>query len=149
SIACQCASIRPGMSVRPPPSMTVAFSGAAMSPAIFSILLPATRTDVLAVSLSDLPSNTFTFLNRVELGCVASVFAAGGATGMGGAGRSDTCLGGDPSGAVRKPRSPAVAKTSTLRVAELPISRPPSQHRLASHVSVAEQIGHRHGPLGD
>ncbi len=56
------------MSVRPPASMTVAFSGAAMSSPIFSILLPTTRTDVLAVSLSDLPSNTFTFLNRVTLG---------------------------------------------------------------------------------
>jgi len=44
-----------------------------MSPPIFSILLPTTRTDVLAVSLSDLPSNTFTFLNRVAFGCFASI----------------------------------------------------------------------------
>src|SRR5262249_1425934 len=64
------------MSVRPPPSMTVAFSGAALSPPIFSILLPTTRTEVLAVSLSDLPSNTFTFLNRVALSCFASILPA-------------------------------------------------------------------------
>jgi hypothetical protein len=34
-------------------------------------------TDVLAVTLSDLPSNTFAFLNRVAFGCFPSPFAAG------------------------------------------------------------------------
>jgi hypothetical protein len=39
--------------------------------------LPTTRTDVLAVTLSDRPSNTFAFLNRVALGGFAGALAAG------------------------------------------------------------------------
>src|SRR5262245_34171661 len=73
--------------------MTVAFSGAAMSPPIFSILLPTTRTEVLAVSLSDLPSNTFTFLNRVALGCFASTLAGGRAAAAGCGGPPDASAG--------------------------------------------------------
>jgi len=63
--------------------MTVACSGGAMPAPIFAILLPTTRTDVLALRRSDLPSNTFTFLNSVALGCVVSLWAcrpAAGAT---------------------------------------------------------------------
>jgi hypothetical protein len=59
-----------GYEIRPA-SITVAFSGAAMSLSIFSILLPTTKTDVCAVSLSGLASDTFTFLNRIALGCLA------------------------------------------------------------------------------
>src|SRR5262249_27593757 len=81
------------MSVRPPPLMTVAFSGAGMSPPIFSILLPTTRTDVLAVSLFDLPSNTITFLNRVALGCFASTLAGGRAAAAGCGGPPDASAG--------------------------------------------------------
>src|SRR5262245_15929279 len=102
--------------------MTVAFSGAAMSLPIFSILLPTTRTDVLALSLSDLPSNTFTFLNRVALGGFASIGAAGGATGAGCAGRSGPGFGGGPtdsSGVTRNQRSTPTVNTSTTRVGEL------------------------------
>src|SRR5262249_39629020 len=79
-----------------------------------------------------LPSNTFTFLNSVAPGCFASIFAAGGATGAGCAGPSGTCSGCGPRdriGVAREPTSPAAASTSTIRVGELHISRPPSQVR--------------------
>ena len=77
SIVCQWLSISPGISVRPPPSITVALPGTAMSLPIFAILLPTTRTDVLAVRLVDLPLNTLTFLNSVALGWFASLLASG------------------------------------------------------------------------
>ena len=48
-----------------------------MSLPIFAILLPTTRTDVVAVRLVDLPLNTLTFLNSVALGCFASLLASG------------------------------------------------------------------------
>ena len=43
SIACQCASIRPGISVRPSPLMTVAPSADRLAPICFT-LLPSMRT---------------------------------------------------------------------------------------------------------
>src|SRR5262249_35259300 len=111
------------MSVRPPASITVAFSGAATSLPTFSILLPTTRTDVGADNLADLPSNTFAFLNRVALGCFASTFAAGFDP-------SRSCfLGGatEPSGEARRlrsPRAPPAASTNAIRVVDLPILFP-------------------------
>ncbi len=64
SMACQCASIRPGMRVRPPPSMTSAPSGGAPpAGSITLILLPSTTTRWPSINRPDLPSNILTFVN--------------------------------------------------------------------------------------
>src|SRR5215472_2156221 len=67
SMACQCMSIRPGMSVRPPPSMTTVSARRSAGIGvveILSILLPMTRTFVGGESVWLLPSNTRTFWNK-------------------------------------------------------------------------------------
>src|SRR3979490_1442675 len=79
SMACQCTSLRPGISVRPPPSMmrVSAWRSVAMDCAeIVSILLPRTRTLEGADSVVFLPSKMRTFWNSVapslaEGGCCA------------------------------------------------------------------------------
>lgn len=62
-IACQCASMRPGISVRPPPSSTSTPSrtGIAAS-SIAAILLPWTRTRLPVARPFDLPSNSLTLV---------------------------------------------------------------------------------------
>ena len=62
-IECQCASISPGMSVRPPPSMTSAPSGTG-SPAGSTalILLPSTTTRRPSINWPDLPSKILTLV---------------------------------------------------------------------------------------
>jgi len=53
---CQCASIRPGISVLPPASITVALAGASIDLAIFKILLPSISTLIPSASFSFWPS---------------------------------------------------------------------------------------------
>ena len=61
-IACQCASIRPGMSVRPPQSMASAPAGGEKS-SVASVLIrpPSTRRRSPPLSALDLPSNSRKF----------------------------------------------------------------------------------------
>src|SRR5262245_13009223 len=110
--------------------MTVAFSGAAMSLPIFAILLPTTRTDVLAVSLSDLPSNTFTFLNRVALGCFASILTSGRAAAAGCSGPPDASAGFLPWARVWLSRPDAASQAS----------RAPTANRAAADRSVCVRM---------
>ena len=64
-VKCTWLSIRPGISVRPPPSKTVAFAPASISPlATFLMRLPSTRTLMPSSSLSLLPSKTLTLVKR-------------------------------------------------------------------------------------
>ena len=117
----------------PPASMTVALSGAPIGPPICLILLPTTRTDVLAVSLSDLPSNTLTFLSRVAVGCSASILAVGRAGGPGCADPTDTSadfspwakvwLNG-PDAASQPSRAPTATKAGAGRSIRVRIVRP-------------------------
>src|SRR5262245_16465947 len=79
NIVCQCASISPGIRVRPEPLMMVVApdlsTGIGVSE-IFSILLPRTRTLVGFESCADFPSNTRTFSKRAVLGCEVCAEAA-------------------------------------------------------------------------
>ena len=62
-MACQCASIRPGINVRPPPSMICAPSGAASPTGSTAlILLPSTTTRRPSINWPDLPSNILTLV---------------------------------------------------------------------------------------
>jgi hypothetical protein len=68
SVACQCASVRPGINVRPPPSMirVVALRSTAIGAReILSIRLPRTSTLVGSDSAVLLPSKTLTLLKSV------------------------------------------------------------------------------------
>jgi len=68
SIACQCASIRPGISVRPFPAITVMpGSGAIGSVEMRSMILPWISTLDGADSEAPLPSKMRTFWNNVAL----------------------------------------------------------------------------------
>src|SRR5215469_1295089 len=78
--------MRPGMSVRPPPSMTVASASTGVSILPLdtrSMMFPRTITLPGSVSFSALPSKIRTFLNRVTatLGTAVAVPAAGLAAG--------------------------------------------------------------------
>src|SRR5215813_6256779 len=68
NMACQCASISPGINVRPPPSIRVVSArrsvGIGLSE-IFSITLPRTSTFEGAESLPDFPSKIRTLEKRV------------------------------------------------------------------------------------
>lgn len=75
---CQCASIRPGISVRPPPSITVAVEDAAASP-IAAMLLPLTSTLDGAVNRAVLPSKTRTLRKRTSAGAALASTATGAA----------------------------------------------------------------------
>jgi hypothetical protein len=66
SIVCQWASIRPGISVLPCPSMTWAPAGDSALAPMRAIRLPLTSTEVGGERLDDLPSNTRTFRNRTS-----------------------------------------------------------------------------------
>ena len=63
-ITCACPSIRPGISVLPPPSMLYAPSGASIPAPTCLIRLFSIRTDP-GVSFSDFPSKILTLLIRV------------------------------------------------------------------------------------
>src|SRR5215469_17215762 len=68
NMACQCASISPGINVRPPPSMSTVSARRSAGRGvveIFSITLPRTRTYDGADSLSDFPSKMRTLEKRV------------------------------------------------------------------------------------
>src|SRR5215813_12538127 len=68
SIACQCASIRPGMSVRPPPSMSVVVALRPVGIGLVetrSILFPRTRTFLGPDRAVLFPSKIRTFRNSV------------------------------------------------------------------------------------
>ena len=70
SIVCQCMSISPGISVRPPPAMILVLalrSAGIGSFEIFSIVFPRTRTFMLALNVSLLPSKMRTFSKRMRL----------------------------------------------------------------------------------
>src|SRR5215470_3103535 len=85
--------MRPGMSVRPPPSMTVTLASAGgwiLTLETRSMMLPRTITLLGSVSLSTLPSKIRTFLNRVTATLGAEV-AAPAASGP--AGGDDTAAG--------------------------------------------------------
>src|SRR5262245_30029290 len=67
SIVCQCMSISPGISVRPPPSMRTVSARRSVGTGaaeIFSILLPRTWTLEGAERLEEFPSKMRTFWNR-------------------------------------------------------------------------------------
>ena len=66
SIACQCASISPGISVRPPPSIRVAPSAAIGSVEIVAMTLPWTSTFDGAESVGPVPSKMRTFSKRTS-----------------------------------------------------------------------------------
>ena len=92
SIACQCMSISPGISVRPSPGMVLvsARSAAIGSREIFSILFPRTRTFMLALNASFLPSKTRTFSKRMLVaGSAGCANAAGNKNGIAAERRSD------------------------------------------------------------
>src|SRR5215831_14923607 len=92
NIVCQWASIRPGMSVRPPPSITVTLASAGdwiLPLETLSMMLPRTITLLGFVSFSALPSKIRTFSNRVMATLGAAVAAA--ASGL--AGGDDTIAG--------------------------------------------------------
>jgi hypothetical protein len=68
-------SIRPGIKVRPPPSITVTPSGAFILPGCIEAIIPSlTRTLIPFRTTSDLPVKTLTFVNIV--GAVASAVCA-------------------------------------------------------------------------
>src|SRR5215468_7119830 len=78
--------MRPGMSVRPPPSMTVTLASAGgwiVSLETRSMMFPRTITLLGSVSFSALPSKIRTFLNRVTatLGAAVAALAASGLPG--------------------------------------------------------------------
>src|SRR6516225_9388608 len=78
--------MRPGMSVRPPPSMTVASASAGVSILPLdtrTMMFPRTITLPVSVSFSALPSKIRTFLNRVTatLGAAVAALAAPGLAG--------------------------------------------------------------------
>src|SRR5215469_12118501 len=82
-ITCTCASMRPGMSVRPLPSMNVVSarrSAGIGEVEIFSILFPRTRTLDGADSCELLPSKMRTFENTVTDAGAASCAWRGGST---------------------------------------------------------------------
>src|SRR5215468_980713 len=86
--------MRPGMSVRPPPSMTVTLASTGDSILALetrSMMFPRTITLLGFVSFSALPSKIRTFLNRVTatLGAAVAALAASGL-----AGGDDTVVGG-------------------------------------------------------
>src|SRR6516164_8581945 len=86
--------MRPGMSVRPPPSMTVTLASAGgwiLTLETRSMMFPRTITLLGSVSFSALPSKIRTFLNRVTATSGAAV-AALAAPGL--AGGDDTVAGG-------------------------------------------------------
>ena len=69
-MACQCASISPGINIRPPPAMTVTgnFGSIAMSAVDTMVMtLPTISTFDAALRVSLLPSNTRTFWNSVAV----------------------------------------------------------------------------------
>src|SRR5262245_46503786 len=71
---CACASINPGMSVRPPPLTIVTFalrSAGIGDTEILSILLLRTKTFDGADSALPLPSKMRTFWNRMKVGCTS------------------------------------------------------------------------------
>src|SRR6516162_4015738 len=79
NIVCQCASISPGISVRPEPLIMVVAPdlSTGIGPLeIFSILLPRTRTLVGSESCADFPSNTRTFSKSTVPGCEVCAGAA-------------------------------------------------------------------------
>src|SRR5215470_16403287 len=80
SIACQCTSMRPGMSVRPPPSIMTAsgrWSAGIGAEEIRSILFPRTSTCEGPESRPTLPSKMRTFWNTVAAdGCVCALSEA-------------------------------------------------------------------------
>src|SRR5215467_16185506 len=70
SIVCQCMSIKPGISVRPPPATTLVLAGCSIkigASEIFSIVLPRTRTFMVRLNASLLPSKMRTFSNSVPV----------------------------------------------------------------------------------
>src|SRR5215472_10373641 len=78
--------MRPGMSVRPPPSITVTSASAGdwiLPLETRSMMLPRTITLLGSVSLSALPSKILTFLNRVTatFGTAVAALAASGFAG--------------------------------------------------------------------
>src|SRR5215472_4335065 len=86
--------MRPGMSVRPPPSITVTLASAGdwiLPLDTRSMMLPRTITLLGSVSFSALPSKIRTFLNRVTttLGAAVAALAESGL-----AGGADTVAGG-------------------------------------------------------
>ena len=63
-IACQCASISPGISVRPPPAITSAPAGSGLFCGSMALILwPSTTTRMPVRKVPDLPSNTRTSVN--------------------------------------------------------------------------------------
>src|SRR5262249_26075010 len=87
-MTCQWASMRPGISVRPPPSTTVTPGALSMVPdEMRSIWLPRTRTLLGPESAPCLPSKILTLRNNVTSGVGAfgsAACACGGAAGGGG-----------------------------------------------------------------
>src|SRR5215510_6219342 len=70
SIVCQCMSIKPGISVRPPPATTLVLARRSIkigASEIFSIVLPRTRTFMVTLNASLLPSKIRTFSNSVPV----------------------------------------------------------------------------------
>src|SRR5215475_14561524 len=70
SIVCQCMSIKPGISVRPPPATTLVLASCSIEIGaceIFSIVLPRTRTFMVTLNASLLPSKMRTFSNSVPV----------------------------------------------------------------------------------
>lgn len=68
---CQCASMRPGISMRPPQSMIVASTGGGALPVSTGAMrLPSTRTWTFDCRLFDLPSNSLACRNRILAGGV-------------------------------------------------------------------------------
>ena len=69
NIACQCASIRPGMRTRPPQSMTRAPSGVPASPVVIALTRPSsTIRRSPSRSVGDRPSNRRKFVNMIGRG---------------------------------------------------------------------------------
>src|SRR5215472_6962934 len=74
SMACQCTSMRPGINVRPPPSMicVLALRSVGMGAVeMRSILLPRTSTLLGPESVPDFPSKTRTFWKSTIVGCTS------------------------------------------------------------------------------
>src|SRR5262245_37249855 len=70
SIVCQCMSIKPGISVRPPPATTFVLARRSIRigvSEIFSIVLPRTRTFMVTLNVSLVPSKIRTFSNSVPV----------------------------------------------------------------------------------
>ena len=91
-----CVSIIPGISVRPPPSTTVAPGALMASAETCLIMLPSTSTFMPFFRPSFTPSKTFTFVKRIcvsPLGSADTGAGAGADLAAGGAGASTSVVG--------------------------------------------------------